>query len=185
MGWQQYSRPLWLSRPNHYILYLNAITVQMRVGWLVFPQLCFWLAVVGASCSPCQAWPESSFLAHPGLTSWAIVGRPSGAGVRGGPRLAVLVALGRARRPSSKLNMLITLWLWIWLRGVWWPVRVSLEVASVRRLGPWPRKRPRKSGEARCVWRRPKTRPNSRRVRRDVRGRARRRREAVGLVAGL
>jgi hypothetical protein len=36
MGWQQYSRPLWLSRPNHYMLYLSAITVQMRVGWLVF-----------------------------------------------------------------------------------------------------------------------------------------------------
>jgi hypothetical protein len=36
MGWQQYSRPLWLSRPNHYMLYLNAITVQMHMGWLVF-----------------------------------------------------------------------------------------------------------------------------------------------------
>jgi len=36
MGWQQYSRPLWLSRGNHYILYPNAITAQMRVCGLVF-----------------------------------------------------------------------------------------------------------------------------------------------------
>jgi hypothetical protein len=40
MGWQQYSRPLWLSRPNHYMLYLSAITVQMRIGWLVFHKWC-------------------------------------------------------------------------------------------------------------------------------------------------
>jgi hypothetical protein len=31
MGWQQYSRPLWLSRGNHYILYLKAITAQMPI----------------------------------------------------------------------------------------------------------------------------------------------------------
>jgi hypothetical protein len=36
MGWQQYSRPLWLSRDNHYILYLKAMTVQMRVCGPVF-----------------------------------------------------------------------------------------------------------------------------------------------------
>lgn len=36
MGWQQYSRPLWLSRGNPYILYPNAITAQMRVRGLVF-----------------------------------------------------------------------------------------------------------------------------------------------------
>jgi hypothetical protein len=39
MGWQQYSRPLWLSRGNHYILYLKAMTAQMRVWWTGFPQL--------------------------------------------------------------------------------------------------------------------------------------------------
>ena len=39
MGWQQYSRPLWLSRRNHYILYLKAITVQMRIGVAGFPQV--------------------------------------------------------------------------------------------------------------------------------------------------
>ena len=38
MGWQQYSRPLWLSRDNHYILYLKAMTVQMRVLRAGFPQ---------------------------------------------------------------------------------------------------------------------------------------------------
>jgi hypothetical protein len=36
MGWQQYSRPLWLSRGNHYILYLKAMTVQMRLSGFVF-----------------------------------------------------------------------------------------------------------------------------------------------------
>jgi hypothetical protein len=38
MGWQQYSRPLWLSIGNHYILYLKAITVQIRMSWAGFPQ---------------------------------------------------------------------------------------------------------------------------------------------------
>jgi len=36
MGWQQYSRPLWLSRGNPYILYLKAITVQMPTLRLFF-----------------------------------------------------------------------------------------------------------------------------------------------------
>jgi hypothetical protein len=36
MGWQQYSRPLWLSRPNHYILYLKAMTAQMPTLCLFF-----------------------------------------------------------------------------------------------------------------------------------------------------
>src|SRR5580704_1509248 len=38
MGWQQYSRPLWLSRGNPYILYLKAMTAQMRAWWTGFPQ---------------------------------------------------------------------------------------------------------------------------------------------------
>jgi hypothetical protein len=38
MGWLQYSRPLWLSRGNHYILYLKAITAQMLILWADFPQ---------------------------------------------------------------------------------------------------------------------------------------------------
>jgi hypothetical protein len=38
MGWQQYSRPLWLSRGNHYILYLKAMTAQMPFGGSCFPQ---------------------------------------------------------------------------------------------------------------------------------------------------
>ena len=38
MGWQQYSRPLWLSRVNHYILYLKAITARMPTSLLFFPQ---------------------------------------------------------------------------------------------------------------------------------------------------
>ena len=38
MGWQQYSRPLWLSRGNPYILYLKVMTAQMRVWWTGFPQ---------------------------------------------------------------------------------------------------------------------------------------------------
>jgi hypothetical protein len=38
MGWLQYSRLLWLSRANHNILYPNAMTAQMRVWWLAFPQ---------------------------------------------------------------------------------------------------------------------------------------------------
>jgi hypothetical protein len=46
MGWQQYSRPLWLSRANHYILYLKAITAQMPTCGMGFPQpsfsRCFW-----------------------------------------------------------------------------------------------------------------------------------------------
>jgi hypothetical protein len=36
MGWQHYSRRLWLSRGNHYILYLKAMTVQMRLVGSVF-----------------------------------------------------------------------------------------------------------------------------------------------------
>jgi hypothetical protein len=36
MGWQQYSRPLWLSRGNHYILYLKAMTGQMPILGLFF-----------------------------------------------------------------------------------------------------------------------------------------------------
>ena len=38
MGWLQYSRPLWLSRGNPYILYLKAITAQMPIWWTGFPQ---------------------------------------------------------------------------------------------------------------------------------------------------
>jgi hypothetical protein len=40
MGWQQYSRPLWLSRPNHYILYLKAMTAQIRLVGSVFHSGC-------------------------------------------------------------------------------------------------------------------------------------------------
>jgi hypothetical protein len=36
IGWQQYSRPLWLSRLNHYILYLKAMTAQMPTLCLFF-----------------------------------------------------------------------------------------------------------------------------------------------------
>jgi hypothetical protein len=38
MGWLQYSRPLWLSIGNHYILCLKAITAQMPICWTGFPQ---------------------------------------------------------------------------------------------------------------------------------------------------
>jgi hypothetical protein len=38
MGWLQYSRPLWLSIGNHYILYLKAITAQMPIYRTGFPQ---------------------------------------------------------------------------------------------------------------------------------------------------
>jgi len=38
MGWKQYSRPLWLSRTNYYILYLKAITALMLGRGVVFPQ---------------------------------------------------------------------------------------------------------------------------------------------------
>src|SRR5579872_1063292 len=38
MGWQQYSRPLWLSIDNPYILYLKAMTDRMRGLRADFPQ---------------------------------------------------------------------------------------------------------------------------------------------------
>ena len=38
MGWQQYSRPLWLSIGNPYILYLKAMTDRMRDLRTDFPQ---------------------------------------------------------------------------------------------------------------------------------------------------
>ena len=86
MGWQQYSRPLWLSRGNPYILYLKAMTVQMRVWRTGFPQGRFSQRELHCSVRVVHwlmnifAWPESPFWLYTGLPSWAIIGRPFGAG---------------------------------------------------------------------------------------------------------
>src|SRR5580692_9832080 len=58
MGWQQYSRPLWLSRGNPYILYLKAMTAQMRAWWTGFPQGHFSRR---NNIVRIFAWPESPF----------------------------------------------------------------------------------------------------------------------------
>jgi len=67
MGWQQYSRPLWLSRGNPHILYLKAMTVQMRGWWTGFPQRRRWQRELHCSglivylAVSMFAWPESPF----------------------------------------------------------------------------------------------------------------------------
>jgi hypothetical protein len=53
------------------------------------------------------------------------------------------------------------------------------EGANARRLDPWPHRHLQKLAVARCVERRRRTRPDSRRAGRNVRGRVRRRRGAV------
>ena len=59
MGWLQYSRRLGLSRGNPHILYLKAMTAQIRTGWTGFPQR-----------------PEGVLLGHP--ENWQVVRRDAG-----------------------------------------------------------------------------------------------------------
>jgi len=87
MGWQQYSRPLWLSRGNPYILYPNAITAQMRVRGLVFhkwrgfsgigvPEYVFRGRHVGRLMPTFLRGLILPSCLPQGLASWAIVCRP-------------------------------------------------------------------------------------------------------------
>ena len=63
MGWQQYSRPLWLSRGNHYILYLEAMTALMRTCGLVFhSDLNLVSGLLGTSVSGYRGSPLSGLL---------------------------------------------------------------------------------------------------------------------------
>jgi len=110
MGWQHYSRRLWLSRGNHYILYLNAITAQMRVCGLVFHK---WDGFIGIAARFliryeggwrrhfCGAWISSLTLTQdlrPGLSSVAPSGLVLRVARRGHPGY---VSFGWARRRSS------------------------------------------------------------------------------------
>ena len=167
MGWQQYSRPLWLSIDNHYILYLKAMTERMRGLQTHFPQLDN-LTVFSSICRFVLIYLLSVVPPDEGVRGYVSCVCDAR---RGDVRL-----IGRARRPSSIL--FATLWLLglLWLGLLW---LVAAGSASFHRRGPWLHKRLQRSIGARYGERHRMIPPDSRQAYRYVRGRVGRRRREV------